>query len=239
MEGINQFLHAMPEVAQDEFVKRGVNSVSIGDGVSRMSIAGHNQGVAYYFKTEQIYNPSKSAEAGYEVYDPMDICFSIHDRKNISTMPVQMAPRELLSFNRLGECIGGKYRDSYLRWKEGKEQPGLALRKWDVIPDSMVASLEAEGIYTVEQFAAYPRERFSSRFPQEFIDAHARACQWVAGKEMRENAAEQSAKYRELEKQNKDLMERLAKLEALSAGQAKEEKEEKRERVVRNKLLED
>jgi hypothetical protein len=221
---VNQFLHAMPEVAQEEITRNGVNAVSIGDGINRLAIAGHNQGVAFYFKVDQVYNPEKSEKAGYEVFDPMEQVYHIIDRKNIIPMPVSMSPRELLAFNRDGECVGGKYKDSYLNWKHGRKQPGLALRKWEVISDSEVASLEAEGIFTVEQFAEYPRDRITSRYPQSFIVAHTRAQQWIAGKEIREKAGEQAVQVKALEDQNKDLVERLAKLEALLA--AKETKVE-------------
>lgn len=227
---VNQFLHAMPDVARDEITRNGVNAVAIGDGVNRLAIAGHNQGVAYYFKVDQVYNPQKSEECGYEVFEPMEQCYHIIDRKNISVMPIQMAPRELLAFNRDGDCIGGKYRDAYINWKSGKDQPGTALRKWDVVSDSEIATLEAEGIFTIEQFAEYPRDRIGSRYPENFMKAHTRAQQWVAGKEMREKAGEQATELNALRKQNEDLVERLAKLESLLSS--KEEKKPK----VKNKL---
>lgn len=248
---VNQFLHAMPEVAQDEIIKAGVNAISIGDGVNRLAIAGHDHGVAYFFKADQIYNPEKSAESGYEVFETMEQCYRITDRDNVSPMPILLrktsgevhyypVPKDLLAFNRDGECVGGKYKESYSNWKQGKSQPGFSLRKWDVLSDSMIATLEAEGIFTIEQFAAYPRDRFAARFPQDFIDAHTRAEQWVSGKEVRENSAKNLARMQELEaklaaqeKEKADLAERLAKLEALSAGEARNGKKK-----VKNKLLE-
>lgn len=238
---VNAFLHAMPEVAQEEIVRRGINAVAIGDGINRMQIAGHNQGLAYYFDMAKVYNPVESDKCGYEVFDFIETCYQIIDRKNVATMPIRIhhcdnrsptmlaVPKDLLAFNRDGECIGGKFRDSYLRWKEGKSAPGFALRKWDVLSDSMIATLEAEGIYTVEQFAAYPRERFAARFPQEFIDAHTRAGQWVAGKEIRAKAAESAAELDKLRAENRDLAQRLSKLEAATASKVKRPK---------NKLLE-
>lgn len=228
MTDVNQFLYAMPEVAQEEITRRGVTTVSIGDGVNRLAIAGHNQGVAFYFDNVKIYNPTKSDEKGYEVFDFMETCFHIIDRKNISTMPVIMAPKELLSFNRDGDCVGGKYRDAYLRWKQGRSEPGFSIRKWEVLSDSEVATLEAEGIFTVEQYASYPRDRITARYPESFIQAHTRAQQWVAGKELREKAGEQAEQMKVLEKQNTDLVERLAKLESLLAT--------KQETKVDNKL---
>jgi len=236
---VNAFLHAMPEVAQEEIVKAGVNAVSIGDGVNRLAIAGHDKGIAFFFKADQVYNPAKSEEAGYEVFDTIEQVYQIIDRKNIATTPINILPKAFLSFNRAGDCIGGKWKEAYSNWKAGKDQPGFALRKWDVLPDSMIASLEAEGIFTIEQFAAYPRDRFAARFPQDFIDAHVRAQQWVGGKEMREKTSENLARMKELEeklavqvKEKTDLAERLAKLEALTAGPVEKKN-------IRNKLLED
>ena len=229
---IDAFLHAMPEVAQEEIVKRGINAVSIGEGVNRWAISGHDQGVAYFFKKDLIYNPTKSETEGYEVFDEMEQVYRIIDRKNIIPAPIKMLPRELLTFNRDGVCIGGKYKDSYLNWKNGLTAPGTSLRKWDVLSDSEVASLEADGIFTIEQYAEYPRDRLTSRYPQSFIDAHVRAGQWVAGKEMRAKAGEQATKMAELEALNKDLAERLAKLETGQVVKAGKKK------GVKNKLLE-
>lgn len=235
---VNQFLHAMPEVAQEEITKSGVNPVSIGDGVNRLQMSGHDRGLSYRFDTHLEYNPAKSEAAGYEVFDEIEVCFRFIDRKNIIPMPVFMAPKEILAFNRAGECIGGRYKDAYLAWKSGKQAPGTSLRKWDVLSNTEIASLEADGIFTIEQYAEYPRERIVSRYPQNFIDAHTRAQQWVAGKEIRAKAGEHvamikalEAKLAEQEREKIDLADRLAKLEALTSGEARKEK-------VKNKLLE-
>ena len=238
---VNDFLHAMPEAAQQDIIKNGVQSVSIGDGVNRLQMSGHDRGIAYRFENVLEYSPSKSETAGYEVFDELEVCMRFVDRKNIVPMPVCMAPRELLAFNRAGECIGGRYKESYLTWKSGKNAPGTSLRKWEVMSNADVASLEADGIYTVEQFAEWARDRITSRYPQSFVEAHTRAQQWVAGKEIRVKAGEQAELVKKLEAslaqqatEKTDLMERLARLESMLAGQS-----EKKDKAVKNKLLED
>jgi hypothetical protein len=64
-------------------------------------------------------------------------------------------------------CIGGRFMESYLRWIQGLEAPGLSLSKWGVIPDGWVKTLVENGIFSVEQFAAKPRALISSRYPKE------------------------------------------------------------------------
>ena len=100
---VNEFLHAMPEVAQEQILRNGVQATNIGDGVNRLAMSGHDRGVAYRFRNVEEYNPVKSEAAGYEVFDLIEVCERIIDRKNIIPMRVPLeCPQEVLKFNREG-----------------------------------------------------------------------------------------------------------------------------------------
>lgn len=230
---INQFLHAMPEAAQAEIAKYGVTSSPLEAGVDKMMISGHHKGVGLRFESRDEYNPVKSEELGIEVYDPYEVCFRYIDRKNIIPMRIpQDCPPNLLKFDKkTNECIGGLWKDAYLAWKTGRKAPGTQLRAWGVMPSYEIASLEADGIWTVEQYAEIPADRIASRYPQSFVDAHKRACQYVAGKEVRARAEATAGEFERVKAENAAMAERLAKLEALL-----EEKTEPKKVV--NKLLE-
>lgn len=225
---LNGYAHVLPEVAFQELSRRGVSEVQLADGVSRLAIAGHDQGVGYRFYIHPIYNKEKSEEAGYEVFDEVEMIEWRVDRKNKPVEQVQFLPAGLLKFrvrdkvtglwDVTSECIGGRYREAYEAFKSGKATPGMPLARWGVLSDAEMASLAAEGIFTVEQFAAMPKERIRLRFPDNFAEAQERAVHFVAGKEMREKAGEQAEKMKALEDQNKELLERLSRLEAAQAA---------------------
>lgn len=223
---IGQFFHQMPEVAREALTAANVQSVRVADGVNRLEIMGHDRGIPYWFQLVEEYNPVKSEEQQREVFDSQEVCFRFIDRKNIIPMPVKNCPPEFLRFNRQGELVGGRYAEAYKRWKAGESMPGMPLRKWNVLNVAEVASLEADGIFTVEQFAEYPKDRLIGRYPDQFIEAHARAGQYVNGKAVMEQAGAQSLKLAEMEQKNADLTERLAKLEAM-LEQATEPKKNK------------
>jgi len=212
---VNSFLHAMPEVAQEAILKNGVNATPIGDGVNRLNMAGHDKGVAYAFKIHGEHNPSKSNERGYEVYDELEIIQWFIDRKNKPVALVQHLPPDLLKFNRQGEVVGGRYKEAYLAWKTGSQVEGTPLRRWGLMSDAEVKSLEDDGIFTVEQYVEVPRDRVTSRYPQSFVEAYDRAGQYLAAKDVRKVADKQAEENAALKKANEDLAERLAKLEAV------------------------
>lgn len=213
--GIEQFMHAMPDVAREALTAAQVSSVRVTDGVNRLEVMGHDRGIPYWFQLVEQYNPTQSEEQNREVFDAVEVCFRMIDRKNIIPMPVKGCPQEFLRFNRQGELVGGRYADAYKRWKAGESMPGMPLRKWNVLSVHEVASLEQDGIFTVEQYAEYPLDRLTGRYPEQFIEAHSRARQWVNGRALMEQAGEQSLKLEKLEAEKTDLAERLAKLEAL------------------------
>lgn len=212
--GVEQFLHAMPPEAREDISRFGVESVTIGDGVSQIMMAGHDRGIAFRFFMHPVYNKFKSDELGYEVFEEEEMIEWTVDRKNRPTEYVKFLPQALIQRNRDGEVIGGRYKDSYLSWKSGKNSPGTALRKWGMLSDAMVASLEAEGLFTVEQFSELDRSRVTSKYPQEFIDAYDRAGQFLAAQQVKASTGEMADRPKKVEEEKAELLERLARLEA-------------------------
>jgi len=212
--GVEQFLHAMPEEAREEISRIGVQAVSIGDGVNQILMAGHDRGVAYRFFMHPVYNKTKSDELGYEVFEEEEMIEWTIDRKNRPTEYVKFLPQALLQRNRDGEIIGGRYKDAYLAWKSGKSAPGTSLRKWGLLSDAQVASLEADGLFTVEQFSELDRARVTAKYPQEFVEAYERAGQFLAAQQVKASTGEMAERLKKVEEEKVELLARLAKLEA-------------------------
>jgi hypothetical protein len=222
---VNEFLYAMPEVAQEQILKNGVQSVNIGDGVSRLNMNGFDRGIAYKFFLHPVYNKTESDKLGYEKYDEVEAIQWFIDRKNKPVEEVKALPDELIRRNREGVVVGGRYKEAYLNWKSGQDAPGTPLRRWGILSDAEVASLEADGIFTVEQYTQIPRERIAGKYPIEFVEAHDRARQFLAGREIKVVADKQSEELVALKKENSDLAQRLAKLEAMLGDKAKPKKD--------------
>jgi len=212
--GVEQFLHAMPEEAREDISRLGVQAIAIGDGVSQIMMAGHDRGVAYRFFMHPVYNKTKSDELGYEVFEEEEMIEWTIDRKNRPTEYVKFLPQALLQRNRDGEIIGGRYKDAYLAWKSGKSAPGTSLRKWGLLSDAQVASLEADGLFTVEQFSELDRARVTAKYPQEFVEAYERAGQFLAAQQVKASTGEMAERLKKVEEEKVELLARLAKLEA-------------------------
>lgn len=175
----------LPEAAVADLSRKGLKESQIGDGVTRY-LAGHDGGIPYRFFKMPIYNRIKSELAGYEVFDEIEMIEFYVDKKNIDHVRVKELPPELLSFNKLTGEPQGRYAADYKRFCEGKTVVGTSLKRWGILSDSHVASLEADRVYTVEQFAALPKNAVASRYPHEFVEAHERAVQFLASREYRE-----------------------------------------------------
>lgn len=186
---LNNF--ALPDAAVNDLRKLGLSEQSLSDGVSLLS-SGHDRGISYRFFVHEVRNPIKSETTGFPHYEKQDMIEWFKDDRNKPVEQVRLLPKELLSFDRFdGTCIGGLYKDAYLRFKQGLAAPGLALRRWNIIDEGSVRSLEELGIFTVEQFAAQPREKITTRFPKELQEAFQQAIEWVNGKDTREQAEKQ------------------------------------------------
>lgn len=209
MEGINldQFPD-IPKQAHDDLKMKMRGGVQLEDGVQRAVISGHDGGVGYRFFRHQEYNPVKSEDAGYEVFDEIEMIQWLVDRRTKPTERVRFLPEALLRFDRHGEPRSGRYLEAYKRFKAGEDAVGTPLRRWGVLADNLIASLEAEHIFTIEQFAETPEDRVVGRFPEEFVQAWKRAQQWMGSQnvskqygEQSQQLAEQAALIAQLQKQ--------------------------------------
>jgi hypothetical protein len=200
--------------------EKGYRTKNTGDGIDM--IDGHDQGVAYMFEWAKEWNPRLSDEKGYEYFDEFIICKWLRDKRMHPTCRIEALPPALLKFDRQGNVVGGSYYDAFKRFLKGGKVPGHGLDKWDVLSVGQVASLNAIGIYTVEQFAESPREKFEGIYPIEFIEAHKRAQQWVNGRELIDKGNELDTALKAQQKQNEELQARIDAMEAqLAKSKAK------------------
>lgn len=240
MVNIENFYGSMPEEAVQDISRMGVESISLGNGVSRIEMAGHDKGVAYRFFIHPVYNPTKSDDVGYEVFDDIEMIEWLVDRKLKPTEQIRHLPPELLKWNRQGELVGGRYKEGYDSWKTGKEAVGTPLRRWGLLTDGQVASLEAEGIYTIEQYAELDRSKIASRYPDEFLEAHDRAEKWLNARAHNEEKSEMTDRLKKAEAENAAMAERLAALEAKLLERSEEPAPKKQVVAPKKKLnLED
>lgn len=202
----------LPEGVAEDIAKQGLREVELESGVSRL-MSGSDGGVAYRFFLHTEYNKMKSDAAGYEVFDEKDAIQWLVDRRTKPVELVKFLPSELLSFNRHGELVGGRYKEAYERYLEGRAAPGIPLKSWGVLSDGEVASFEADGIFTVEQLAEQPDSKIEGVYPDSMVQAFHRAVQHVASKDMRAANDELHQKLLEETAKNSKLEERLAALE--------------------------
>lgn len=211
----------LPGVAHDALAKMGVRATEIESGVSRF-ISGHDKGVAYRFFVHTEYNATKSKAARYEVFDTEEMIEWLTDSKCKPTERIRMLPPELLSIDPFTGEAGGRYAESYERFKKGMSAPGTSLGKWGVLSDAEIATLNANNVFSVEQFAAMPRAKIEGKFPQEFKEYFERAVQFVNGKEGRfetdKQAAEIMSLQAEKDKQARMIEELQAQVNALVQG---------------------
>jgi hypothetical protein len=138
MIGSNGFLDQfpLPEAAAKALSRPEMQMKNLGDGVS--TFAGHDNGTAFRFFTEPVYSVAKSRRAKYEVFDEIEMIQWFNDGFNSPTEQVRFLPPTLLAFERdeeyndrgelkkvtIGAPIGGKYLESYMRFKQGKKRAG-------------------------------------------------------------------------------------------------------------------
>lgn len=213
---------ALPDGAAEALKKQNRQMVSLSDGVTR-STAGHDKGVSFRFWVHSEFNKLKSKAAKYEKSDEVEMIEWHTDRYNRPTERVKDLGPELLEFDdETHECIGGRYADAYRRWKQGMTAPGLPLSKWGVLADGWVTTLAANGIFSVEQFAAMPRSKIDGKFPQEVSEAFERAILFVSMKEGRAQSDKQAEEIVELQrtkaKQAAEIEELRQQMNALLSG---------------------
>lgn len=176
----------IPPEAMVEFSRRGL-SFNEENGVASMS--GTDGGIAYKFIVIQEEHAVQSEILGYKKAKAVECVQWFVDRKNRPVERIKELPESLLRFNKLGECVGGKYKDAYIRFKQGEATPGLSLKKWSECSDADLFTLEHAGIFSVEQLAENSAERIHELFGGALDDLHAAALGHVQASKHSDNSA--------------------------------------------------
>ena len=206
---LDQFV--LPDGAAEAIKKNNMQPSRLDDGVNYF-LSGHDQGVAYRFFVHQDRNVVKSKIAGYPIFDEIEMVEWKKDRFDHPTERVKFLPEDLLFFDEEGNCVGGRFRESYLRFKSGLQATGTPLARWGVLNDNQMATLSAMNIYSVEQFAAQPRSKIVGKFPQDMVDAFEQAIEWVKGKDVREAGKQQAGQILAVSQENSKLKDELETL---------------------------
>lgn len=211
-----------PQVAREDFISKGLIQKQIAPNVTEFQMSGHDKGLAYRFFIEPVENEVKSKAADMDMNDEVEMIQWFKDRKNKPVERARFLPKELLKFNKFGECTGGLYQDAYLRFKQGLTTTGLPLERWNKVSIGQVATLKSEGIHTVEQFAALSSDRVEGRFPKDLVQAFNQAVHFVnkqnATADVKPFADEMLLMKQEMAKLRDQLQERNAQLEALASN---------------------
>lgn len=200
----NGFLdnYDIPDIARKQLKQQNLKEAVLASdhegGVSRF-MSGHDAGIPYRFFKHTEFNELKSKLVKYKVFDEILMIEWLVDDRVKPTARVTELPIELLEFetdieytdikDRHGnviktdlvgrvvylEAIGGKYLSAFQRFQEGLEAPGMPLSKWGVLADHEVASLAADGVHSIEQFASISRNRVASRYSPSIIKAFEQA----------------------------------------------------------------
>lgn len=158
-------LHLLPPDAVKDFEK--MQTKSLGNGVDRI-YSGHDQfGLAFRFFIFDEYNALTSKLANMEMFDRTEMKETFVDKKTRLHEKVTNAMRV-------------KHPEEYRRFKEGLDAPGTPLRQWGVIPSNECRTLEAAGIFTVEQLSLKNADYVQSAFPAAYFEYFTRAQQHVA-----------------------------------------------------------
>lgn len=216
MQGMNGVIDGflLPEGAREDILRSGAQMHSIGQDLAIMS--GHDRGVAYRFFQHSEKNEAKSKAAKFIVMDTEDMIEWNKGKRNKPTEKVRFLPPELLFVDEDGE-VSGTMAESFRRYKQGLSAPGLPLSRWNALDNSQVAALSSLGIFSVEQFAAQPRNKIQGKFSQDIVEKFEEAIQFVNTQSGRFEAES-------LAKQNVELQARLAKSDqAMADLQAKME----------------
>lgn len=220
--GIDLDNFPLPEVAAEALKKRNLQTTSIGDGITRIS--GHDGGVGFRFFIHPVYNKQKSEKAKYEVFDEHIMIEWLKDRYMHPTEQVRFLPEELLSFDQEGVCVGGMFKEAFDRFKNGQTAPGMPLTRWGVLSDGECATLAAMGIFSVEQFAAQPRNRIAKLPADPFVNAFERAILYMNGRDQRlvneKQTAEMLALQEAMKAKDAEMAELKAMVKKLAAGDA-------------------
>lgn len=196
-----------PDVARENFINKGLTQqlISQGSGVSisTFTMAGHEKGVPFRFVCIAEKNNIKSQDFDMEINDNVDLVEWFVTKDHKPTERVTLLGDDFLKFrkekvimsdgtsrmfikkeiddqgNVKMECVGGKWKDAYIAWKNGLSSGGLSLERWGKVTPGHVATLNALGVFSVEQFAAMPRDRVEGRMPLDLVKIFEDAIHYV------------------------------------------------------------
>lgn len=231
----NGFLEqfALPEVALEHMKRNGYSrNPNINTGQQGVDVMmAHDKGVAYRFFTHAEYDPVASRKLNYEKFNEQTLIEFVIDKDNKPCFRLKDLPEELINFEKiyievptsdgkgvkdketLGDCIGGLYKDSFERFKAGLTAPGLPLSKWGVMADAECATFAMAGVFSVEQLAAMPRSKVTSKYPPQFTEYYERAIQFVNGKIARQDVEKHADKILALESEKEAMAASMAKMQ--------------------------
>jgi hypothetical protein len=171
------------EFARDDVKRLGLAAQNLAPGVTMFS--GHDAGVSYRFFVEYVENVEISRKLKYYKPDPVEMIQWTIEKQNKPTEQVRFLPPELLQFDELtGECTGGKYAESYIRFKNGLSAPGFPLSNWSEIGRADLETLAHAGIFSIEQLAVQSDEKMR-KFHDSIQEVFQKAVRWNAGKDKR------------------------------------------------------
>lgn len=238
-----------PPEAQEFINDQNLNSKVLsrgGGGVAmEFEIAGHDRGMAIRFFTHEVENKVQSERFEMSIPDSIEMIEFIRDKKHKPVERVTMLPDQLLKFERQKfdkdgnklprQCVGGMYKEMYTNWKAGLSDPGLSLDRWQEASKADIFTLTAEGIFTVQQFAAMDRNRVESRFPPSLVELFNKAVRFTNSEHPVQDIKKYADQVLKLEQDNakKDsqlaaFAARLEELEAKAAAPVEKKKGKKK-----------
>lgn len=213
--------YRLPGEANEILRSKSLQSIDLGDGNARI-MSGHDRmGVPYRFFMHLEKNETRSKILGYADFDQIPMIEWHPDSWNKPTERVKELPEALLFITDDGEVFG-QFAESYVRFRDGLEATGLPLNRWNEINEIEIATLASMRIYTVEQFAASPRDKFA-RMTENFQKLFEAAIQHTKGYNVREQNKEMADKVLALEAEKTRMADDMAMLKEqvskLSSGQ--------------------
>ena len=213
--------YVLPEGAAEDLRNAGVHLKALNGDRAVQVMAGHDRGVAFRFVEIAVKNEAASKKAKYLVYDRKELIEWLKSKRSKPVEELRFLPPELLYIDPdTGEATG-RYAAAYKRWKEGLTAPGLPLSKWGVLDIADVAALVDAGIFSVEQFAAMPRNRINGRFRPSIVEAFEEAILYTRRQQGLVNSDELARKMVELENRVAQAEARANDAEARAAGKTK------------------
>lgn len=171
----------------------------IAPGVKQF-IYGNDGGLAVRFFTHAEYNFKRSKELGLEFFDELEMLEIVIDKGNIMHRPAT-------------EFDKRRYAKLYESYRNGKMAHGTLIRNWDVLSMGEQATLEMNGVFTVEQFAELADQKFE-KLPG-FKEKQERAKQHIRAKSGILDAAEYADRLADQGRQIEELKTQLAQINSV------------------------